>query len=186
MLKLSHRAAFAAVCFVSVSGIALAQGAGDGATKERPATGQTSPTPSAPRTQPATPPAAKPGTGATTQQAPSTTTTKPGAGGQKPAAQQGTTGADAKAGAAADVKLDAQQETKLRSVVKTTKIREVNNINVSISVGTVLPATIVLEPIPTEIVTIVPRFRGYRVIRVGSRILIVHPDTRRIVYIINV
>jgi hypothetical protein len=79
-----------------------------------------------------------------------------------------------------------EQQKRLSSAVHNVQIRETSNVNVSISVGTVLPSTIELVAVPAPIIEIVPAFRSYRAIRVGGRILIVEPDTRRIVYIINV
>jgi hypothetical protein len=55
-----------------------------------------------------------------------------------------------------------------------------------VSVGTVIPATFDLVEIPAEIVRIVPAWRGYRVIKVGGRIIIVEPSSRRIVTVIEV
>lgn len=116
---------------------------------------------------------------------------KPGAGGNGAAAQKGgesdrsksmTTGSTG----GADVKVTSEQQTRLRTVVSKTNIREVNNVNVSVSVGTVLPPTVELVALPSEIIEIVPQFRSYRVIKVGGRLLIVEPGSRRIVYIINV
>ena len=96
------------------------------------------------------------------------------------AATTGRTGA-----AATKVDVSADQRTKLTGVVKKVQVREASNINVPVSVGSVLPSSVELVTIPTEILSIVPTFSSYRAIRVGQRILIVEPDTRRIVYIID-
>jgi hypothetical protein len=96
------------------------------------------------------------------------------------AATTGSTGA-----AATKVDVSADQRTKLTGVVKKVQVREASNINVPVSVGSVLPSSVELVTIPTEILSIVPTFSSYRAIRVGQRILIVEPDTRRIVYIID-
>lgn len=88
--------------------------------------------------------------------------------------------------AGANVNVTTEQQTRLRTVVTRTNIREVNNLNVSVSVGTVLPATVELVELPSDIVEIVPQFRSYRVIKVGGRLLIIEPSSRRIVYIINI
>ena len=96
-------------------------------------------------------------------------------------------GSDTQTGASSgnDVKVTSEQQTRIHSVVSKVKIKEVSNLNVNVAVGTILPTTVELEPVPTEIVEIVPQFRSYRVIKVSGRILIVEPSTRRIVYIIN-
>jgi hypothetical protein len=40
--------------------------------------------------------------------------------------------------------------------------------------------------IPAEIVRIVPAWRSYKVIRVGSQIIIVEPSSRRIVEVLSI
>ena len=69
--------------------------------------------------------------------------------------------------------------------LKTANIRPVTNININIAVGTVVPATVALYPVPEEIVEIVPAWRRYRVIIIKKTVLIVEPSTREIVEIIR-
>ncbi len=88
-------------------------------------------------------------------------------------------------GAGARVNVTNDQQSKLTNVVKKVSIREVSNVNATIAVGSVLPASVELVSVPAEIIEVVPMFSSYRAIRVGGRILIVEPGTRRIVYIIN-
>jgi hypothetical protein len=144
-------------------------------------------------------PAMKPGEtstkpGATTETKPTDTTAKPSDTTTKPAA--GTKPADSASKPAekpaadtAKVDLKPEQQTQLRQRITKINVRTVSEtqLNVTnISVGVVIPRTVELVVIPNEIVEIVPQFRGYRIIRVGARYLIVHPETYRIVYIINV
>ena len=84
------------------------------------------------------------------------------------------------------VQISNEQRTQLRTQIQKANIRTVarDQINVAISVGTVLPSTVTFVPLPDPIVTIVPQFRGYHAVRVGDQILIVEPGTRRIVYIL--
>jgi hypothetical protein len=53
-------------------------------------------------------------------------------------------------------------------------------------VGTVIPATVELVDIPPAIIQIVPAWRGYKVIKVGERVIIIEPSSRRIVTVIEV
>jgi hypothetical protein len=50
---------------------------------------------------------------------------------------------------------------------------------VSIQIGGVVPRTITeyWEPIPADIVTIVPAWSAFRVVRIGDEILIIDPNT---------
>jgi hypothetical protein len=96
-----------------------------------------------------------------------------------------TTGSVGSAGAAGRVNVTSDQQSRLTTVVKKVNIREANNVSATIAVGSILPSSVELVSVPSEIIEIVPTFSSYRAIRVGGRILIVEPDTRRIVYIIN-
>ena len=58
-------------------------------------------------------------------------------------------------------------------------------MNINISVGAVIPSTVRFYPIPSRIVEIYPEWRGYEVIRVHGRYVIVRPQTREIVYVIE-
>jgi hypothetical protein len=58
-------------------------------------------------------------------------------------------------------------------------------VNFNISVGTAVPASVHFHPLPPRIVEIYPEWRGYEVILVHGRYVIVRPQTREIVYIIE-
>jgi hypothetical protein len=89
-------------------------------------------------------------------------------------------------GDAAGAKLTTEQRTRIRNVVVSKSIPRVTNVNFNVSVGTVVPRTVTFHPIPVEIVEIYPAWRGYRVILVGSQLIIVHPSSYRIVAVIAV
>jgi hypothetical protein len=59
------------------------------------------------------------------------------------------------------------------------------NVNVNVSVGTNLPTTVVINPLPMTIVELVPEFRGYDYFVMGDEIVIVDPATRQVVEIIE-
>ena len=79
----------------------------------------------------------------------------------------------------------AEKRTQIVSAFKSEKIQETTNVNFNISVGTAIPASVRFYPIPTRIVEIYPEWRGYDVIYVHGRYIIVRPQTREIVYIIE-
>jgi hypothetical protein len=58
-------------------------------------------------------------------------------------------------------------------------------VNFNISVGAAVPAHVRFYPLPPRIVEIYPEWRGYEVIRVHGRYIIVRPQTHEIVYIIE-
>jgi hypothetical protein len=94
---------------------------------------------------------------------------------------QTTTG---QAGAAA--KLSTEQRTKITTVIKSQRVEPVNNVNFSISVGTRVPREgVSFRPLPAEVVTIYPEWRGYEFILVRNQILVVDPVTYEIVAILD-
>jgi Protein of unknown function (DUF1236) len=54
-----------------------------------------------------------------------------------------------------------------------------------IVVGADLADTYELEPVPDVIITKYPKLKGYRYVRVGKRIAIVSPSTRKVVRFID-
>jgi len=79
----------------------------------------------------------------------------------------------------------AEKRTQIISAIKTEKIQETTNVNFNISVGTMVPATVRFHPLPPRIVEIYPEWRGYEVVLVHGRYVIVRPQTHEIVYIIE-
>jgi hypothetical protein len=87
--------------------------------------------------------------------------------------------------AGAGAKLSSDQRTKITTVIKEQHIRPVTNVNFSISVGTRVPRDVSFHPLPTEIVTIYPDWRGYEFILVNDQIVVVNPQTFEIVAVID-
>ena len=97
------------------------------------------------------------------------------------AAKSTTTTGQAGAGA----KLSTEQRTKITTVIKSQNVRPATNVNFSISVGTHVPRTVGFHPLPTEIITIYPEWRGYEFFLVGNQIVVVNPRTLEIVDVID-
>jgi hypothetical protein len=79
----------------------------------------------------------------------------------------------------------AEKRTQINTAIRSEKIQETTNVNFNISVGTSVPASVHFHPLPPRIVEIYPEWRGYEVILVHGRYVIVRPQTREIVYIIE-
>jgi len=86
----------------------------------------------------------------------------------------------------AGAKLSTEQRTKITSVFREQRVAPANNINFSISVGTRVPRTVSFHPLPREIVTIYPEWRGYEFFLVNNQIIVVNPRTLEIVDVIDV
>ena len=78
-----------------------------------------------------------------------------------------------------------EKRTQINTAIRSEKIQETTNVNFNISVGTAVPASVHFHPLPPRIVEIYLEWRGYEVILVGGRYVIVRPQTREIVYIIE-
>jgi hypothetical protein len=88
--------------------------------------------------------------------------------------------------AGANAKLSTEQRTKITTVIRNQHVESVNNVNFSISVGTRVPREGVrFYPLPTEVVTIYPEWRGYQFILVRNEILVIDPNTYEIVAVLN-
>ena len=79
----------------------------------------------------------------------------------------------------------AEKRTQIVSTLRSEKIQETTNVNFNISVGAVVPTSVRFHPLPPRIVEIYPEWRGYEVILVSGRYIIVRPQTHEIVYIIE-
>ena len=96
-----------------------------------------------------------------------------------------TTGAAASGGAGAAAAPPAEKRGQIATAIKQEKIPAVTNVNFNVSIGTRVPSTVRFHPIPSRIVEIYPQWRGYHVIYVNNRYVIVRPNTYEIVYIIE-
>lgn len=79
----------------------------------------------------------------------------------------------------------AEKRGQIASAIKSEKIQETTNVNFNISVGTAIPSGVRFHPLPPRIVEIYPEWRGYEVVYVRGQYIIVRPQTREIVYIIE-
>jgi len=85
----------------------------------------------------------------------------------------------------ADGKLTAEQRTKIITVIKSQNVRPVTSVNFSISVGTRVPRNVGFHPLPAEIVTVYPDWRGNEFFVFGDQIIVVNPRTQEIVAVID-
>jgi uncharacterized protein DUF1236 len=102
----------------------------------------------------------------------------------------GAAGSGAPAGAAssassAGISLSSQQRTQITRSFTSVNVRPLASVNFAISIGAVIPATVELYEVPTEVVRVVPEYRGYRYFVVGNQIVIVEPSARRIIAVLQ-
>jgi Protein of unknown function (DUF1236) len=85
------------------------------------------------------------------------------------------------------VSFTPEQRTKIRETVfKEKNAPRVSKVDFSLNVGTPVPRTMHVIDIPQMIVDIHPEWRGYRYFIVNEELVVVDPDTLRIVAIIDV
>jgi hypothetical protein len=88
--------------------------------------------------------------------------------------------------AGAGAKLSSEQRTKITTVIRSQRVEPLNNVNFSISVGTRVPHDVRFYPLPAEVVTIYPQWRGYEYVLVRDQILVIDPRTFEIVAVLDV
>jgi hypothetical protein len=90
-------------------------------------------------------------------------------------------------GSAANVTLNNEQKTKIReTVINASSAPRVSNLNVSVSVGTVIPSSVRIVPVPSVLVEVNPGWRGYEYFVYNDEIILVDPRTHRIIAILPV
>jgi hypothetical protein len=87
--------------------------------------------------------------------------------------------------AGAGAKLSTEQRTRITTTIKQQNIKPVTNINFAISIGTRVPRDVGFHPLPTEIITVYPDWRGYEFFLVRDQIIVVNPRTLEIVAVLD-
>ena len=77
--------------------------------------------------------------------------------------------------------LNQTQRTRVSESIARLNVAPINNVNFSLSVGTVVPRDVRFQPIPADVVEILPQYRGYSFFVVRDDIVIVEPWTNKIV-----
>jgi hypothetical protein len=88
-------------------------------------------------------------------------------------------------GSGGRVQLSQQQRTNVHeTLLKESNLNRASNVNISISVGTRVPRSVHLAPLPASIISVVPEFRSYQYVVVNDEICIVDPNSFEIVEVI--
>ncbi len=94
-----------------------------------------------------------------------------------------TTGQGAAGGSSAA--LSTEQRSKISTTIKQTNVQPVRDVNFSIAVGTVVPRSVSLHPLPPAVIEVYPQWRGYRFVLVEDEIVIIEPSSYKIVAVID-
>src|SRR5215471_705562 len=105
--------------------------------------------------------------------------------GTKGSARTQPTDQTAKGGSKERVQLSEQQRTNFHeAILKERNVNRIDHVNFSINVGTRVPRSVHLAPLPAAVFSIVPQFRSYRYFVANDEICIVEPDSYEIVDVI--
>ena len=99
----------------------------------------------------------------------------------QPANNQANTAQPSSSNVSISANLNDNQRTRISESITRLNARPVTNVNFSLSVGTVVPRDVHFQPLPADIVEIVPQYRGYNFVVVRDDIVIVEPSTYKIV-----
>jgi hypothetical protein len=88
------------------------------------------------------------------------------------------------AAVAQSITLTPEIETEFRTFITTEEIDPVE-LDAEIAIGTPLPDTVVLQPVPDVIVTKAPELEGHRFTVVGGRVVLVEPTSTNVVAVID-
>ena len=99
--------------------------------------------------------------------------------------KKGSTTGQGSAGPAGGAAMTSEQRTKISTTIRQSNVKKVTNVNFNASVGTVVPTSVTLHPLPVAVVEVYPQWRGYRFIMVEDEILIIEPGSHRIVAVID-
>jgi hypothetical protein len=98
-------------------------------------------------------------------------------------ASEGTEGRSEHSGSIANV--SPEQKTRITTIFSHHHVAPVRDLDVAVNVGVVIPHSVHVYPVPIDIVTIVPDYRGYMYFMIDdNRVAIVDPDTYEVVDVI--
>ena len=81
--------------------------------------------------------------------------------------------------------IQPQQQSKIVETLRSRRSEATTNVNFTVNVGATVPETVHYSPLPEEIVSIVPQYRGYDYVMVRDEVVIIEPRTRKIVTVIH-
>jgi hypothetical protein len=87
--------------------------------------------------------------------------------------------------AGAGAKLSTEQRTKITTVIRDQHVAPAEHVNFSISVGTRVPHDVRFYPLPAEVITYYPEWRGYEFILVGDQVVVIDPRSFEIVAVLD-
>ncbi len=123
-----------------------------------------------------------------TQASPTGSNTNANAGSQpstntaaQPSNTQSNTAQSSSSNVSVSASLNETQRTRVTESITRLNVAPLNNVNFSLSVGTVVPRDVRFQPLPADVVEFLPQYRGYNFFVVHDDIVIVESSTYKIV-----
>ncbi len=86
---------------------------------------------------------------------------------------------------APDLKLSADQKHTIYLSISNQKQKETAPLDFRAAVGAVVPSSVELQPLPKTIVDLMPQMKDYQCAMVANQVLLVEPNGKQVVEIIN-
>src|SRR6202158_453912 len=99
----------------------------------------------------------------------------------QPSSTQPNTAQSSSSNVSVSANLSESQRTRVTESIARLNVAPINNVNFSLSVGTVVQRDVRFQPLPADIVEVMPQYRGYSFFVVRDEIVIVEPSTYKIV-----
>ncbi len=99
----------------------------------------------------------------------------------QPSNTQSNTAPSSSSNVSVSASLNENQRTRVSESISRLNVAPINNVNFSLSVGTVVPRDVRFQPLPADVVEVMPQYRGYNFLVVRDDIVIVDPSTYKIV-----
>jgi len=99
----------------------------------------------------------------------------------QPSTNQTNTAQSSSSNVRVSASLNETQRTRVSESIARLNVAPLNNVNFSLSVGTVVPRDVRFQPLSPDVVEVMPQYRGYNFFVVRDEIAIVDPATYKIV-----
>ncbi len=83
------------------------------------------------------------------------------------------------------VQLSERQQNRVRSLLEQRGARSFTRNDFNVQIGAVAPPSVQFYPLPPDVVSMVPQFRGYDYVMVDNDIAIIDPGTREVVSVLG-
>jgi hypothetical protein len=99
----------------------------------------------------------------------------------QPSTNQTNTAQSSSSNVRVSASLNETQRTRISESIARLNVAPLNNVNFSLSVGTAVPRDVRFQPLPADIVEVMPQYRSYNFFVVRDEIVIIEPTTYKIV-----